>query len=342
MGLSSLLTTTGAGKTDLLVYASVLDTDLNFLHPQPLAGGRSVTVKLTNSNPEVGTIPASSITLTGGSASSTIEFHPRAPGQTILALGAPHGFTVPSQFSQVAASVVLPGLAISDDISIGYNLQTGGALSLGERAPAGGMTVTLTSANPDKMLLSRSPSEPGSGCIHLTIAAGGVNASYFLQSLATSGAVTYSAEAPGFRSRTATVALTPSGLVIGGPQGPPDEAELLAKEIAEGPHGFVTSLQADPTVVAAYTVQLDPITHRGADLTVQPVRAGATIQAVLRNTNSLIGTVKATAMTITGGSYSAVTYFTPLSAGNTTISIETPSGYTKPANSTSLTVTVKD
>jgi hypothetical protein len=342
MGLSSLLTTTGAGKTDLLIHPAVLDTELNFLHPQPLAGGRSVTLKLTNSNPQVGTIPASSITLPGGSASSTIEFHPLAPGQTVLALSIPHGFAVPSQFSQVAATVVLPGMAISDDMAIGYNLQTGGALSLGEPAPAGGVTVTLTSSNPDKMLLSKSRSEPGSDRIHLSIPAGGVNASYFLQSLAGSGTVTYSAEASGFRSRTATVALTPSGLVIGGPQGPPDEAELLVKEIAEGPHGFVASLEAGPTVVTAYTVQLDPVTHRGADLTVQPVRPGAAIQAVLRNSNPLVGTVKAMAMTITGDSSSAVTHFAPSNAGSTTISIETPSGYTKAANSTSLTVTVKD
>ena len=137
--------------------------------------------------------------------------------------------------------------------------------------------------------------------------------------------------------------LTPSGLVIGGPQGPPDEAELLVKEIAEGPHGFVTSLAAPaPTIVTAYTVQLDPVTRRGADLTVQPVRAGATIQAVFTNSNPAAGTLKSMDMTIPGGSSSAVTHFTPSGLGTTVISLATPAGYTKASNSTSLTVTVKN
>ena len=172
-------------------------------------------------------------------------------------------------------------MAVTDEISIGYNLQTGGSQHLGEPAPAGGVVVTLTSNDPAKLLLSRTPDQVGSDCITIAIPAGGVGgASYFIQALAGSGEVTYTATAPGFRTRTGTVTLTPSGLVMGGPQGPPDEAELINKEIAEGPHGFVTNLaERAGTIVTVYTVQLDPKTHRGADLTVQPVRAGVTIKA---------------------------------------------------------------
>jgi hypothetical protein len=130
---------------------------------------------------------------------------------------------------------------------------------------------------------------------------------------------------------------------MGGPQGPPDEAELLSKEIAEGPHGFVSNLAGRAsTIVTVYTVQLDPATRRGADLTVQPVRAGVAIKALLTNSNPAAGTVKAAELTILSGVSSASTHFTPASVGTTVISVTTPAGHTKAANSTSLTVIVKE
>jgi hypothetical protein len=341
-GVSALTSTTGGGKVDLVVYAGLLDGGLNFVHPQPLAGGRTIHLKVTSSNPKVASVYPETITVSPGSASVPIEMHPLAPGGANISLSLPEGFTAPADFSHVPAMVITPGMALADEISLGYNLEVEGTVSLGEPAPAGGTVVTLTSSNPSKLLLSKTRSEAGTEKIRLEIPAGGVRASYHLQALAMAGTVTYSGEAPGFRARTATVTLTPSGVVIGGPQGPPDEAELLVKEIAEGPHGFVTPLKAAPTVVTVYTVQLDPTTHRGADLTVQRVRAGAAIRAVLANSNPQVGTLESMDLTIPGGSSSAVTHFVPACEGATTVTLGVPPGYTKAANSTSLSVTVKD
>ena len=106
---------------------------------------------------------------------------------------------------------------------------------------------------------------------------------------------------------------------------------------------LVTSLRDPaPTVVTAYTVQLDPVTRRGADLTVQPVRPGASIRAVLTNSNPAAGSLKAMDMTISAGSSSAVTHFAPAAVGSTIIAVTTPPGYAKAANSTALTVTVRE
>lgn len=343
MGVPTFLTTTGAAKTNLVVYSALLDSEMNFVHPQPVAGGRSVSVTVTSSNVKVGAVVPAAVTIAGGSASAGIEFRPFMAGETTLSLNVPQGFSAPAQFARVSATVMAPGMAITDDISIGHNLETGGTISLGEPAPVDGVVVTLTSNDPGKLLLSRMPDQVGSDCITIAIPAGGVNASYYLQALAGAGAVTYTAVAPGFRTRSGTVTLTPSGLVMGGPQGPPDEAELLSKEIAEGPHGFVTNLAARAsTIVTVYTVQLDPATRRGADLTVQPVRAGVGIKAVLTNSNPAAGTVKAAELTIPSGVSSASTHFTPAGVGTTVISVTTPAGSTKATNSTSLTVTVKE
>lgn len=342
MGLETLLTTTGAAKSELLLYSALLDSDLNFVHPQPVAG-RTVSVTVTSSDPKVGQVVSETVSIPAGSASAGVEFRPLTAGQTIVSLSVPQGFSPPAQFSRVAATVIAPGMAITDNISVGNNLEAGGIVSLGEPAPSGGTVVTLTSGDPDKLLVSPSAGSVGSDCIRLAIPPGGVSATYLLQALKGAGEVTYTASAPGFRSRTATITLTPSGLVMGGPQGPPDEAELLVKEIAEGPHGFVTHLEAPaPTIVNIYSVQLDPVTRRGADLTVQPVRAGQKIEAVLTNSNPSVGVLKTMNLTIPGGSSLASTYFAPAAVGVTEIAVTPPAGYTKAANSTLLTVTVKE
>jgi hypothetical protein len=343
MGTSNLRTTTGAGKVELAMYSVLLDSDLNFVHPQPVAGGLHAKVEITNSNPRVGTITPSVYTISGGSATASIEFQPLSAGETTLSASMPHGFSDSVQFRSVTVSVMTPGMGLTDEIAIGHNLQTHGTVTLGEVAGGEGVTVTLASSDPAKLLLSSSLTEVGSGKIAVKIGRGGFQGSYYLQSLAGVGTVTYKATAPGYRAREATVTLTPSGLVIGGPQGPPDEAELLSKEIAEGPHGFVTTMSApEPTVVTAFAVQLDPHTLRGADLTVQPVRAGASIKAVLTNSNPSAGKLEKSDLLITGGKSSAVTYFAPATAGSTVVSVVTPAGHTQARNSTSLSVIVKD
>jgi hypothetical protein len=341
-GVSQVRTTTGAGKQELAVYSVLLDSELNVIHPQPVASGLNVSVEITNSEKTVGSIGPSVLTIKSGAAFANMEFQPLSAGETVLSMVPPQGFSSPAQFARVAVSVSKPGMGITDEISIGQNLQAHGTLTLGEVAPSQGVTVTLTSSDPAKLLFSTSPTEPGLKQITIPISPGGFNGSYYLHALAASGHATYRATAPGFRDREATVTLTPSGLVIGGPQGPPDEAELLSKEIGEGPHGFVTNMsERDGTVVSAYSVQLDPVTLRGADLTVQAVRPGASVTVVLTNSNPAVGKLRESQLVIPPGKSSAVTYFVPAAPGMTRVAVATPDGYTQAKNSTSLSITIK-
>lgn len=341
-GLSQFRTTTGAGKQELAVYSVLLDPQLNVMHPQPVASGQSVGVEVTNSDKTIAAIEPSRLTIQSGTAHASLEFQPLSAGETVLSVTTPHGFSSPTQFATMAVTVIKPGMGLTDEISIGRDLQAHGTLTLGEVAGAQGVTVTLTSSDPTKLLLSTSPTEPGLKQITIPVPPGGFNGSFYLHALHGSGHVTYRATAPGFRDREATVALTPSGLVIGGPQGPPDEAELLNKEIAEGPHGFVTNMsERDGTVVSAYSVQLDPATLRGADLTVQAVRPGATVSVVLTNSDPAVGKLRESRLVIPPGKSSAVTYFVPGAPGMTKVAVATPDGYTQARNSTSLSITVR-
>ncbi|HXS96499.1 MAG TPA: hypothetical protein VN736_17970 [Candidatus Limnocylindrales bacterium] len=343
MGLQTLLTTTGAGKTDLIIYTALLDEAMNFVRPQPVAGGHSVTARLASSDVRLGAVSPESVTIEAGAASASAEFRPLSAGNLTISASAGANFSTPAQFGSTAVTILVPGMAITDDLSIGQDLEAHATLSLGETAPAGGVVVTITSGDPSRLLLSKAADAVGSECITASIPAGGVSASFYLQSIANSGSVTYTATAPGFRPRTATVNLTPSGVVLGGPQGPPDEAELLSKEIAEGPHGFVTRVSAQPPdPISVYAVQLDPATHRGADLTVQAVRAGAQLRMSLHNTNPSAGAPRETELTIPAGKSSVVTRFVPAGVGTTVVSVTTPAGHVEASNSTSLTISVKN
>jgi hypothetical protein len=339
MGMTEFHTTTGAHRPEIGVSTMLLDPSLDCVDFQPVAGGKSVTVEIATSNPAVGRVTLSPVTIPGGSVRAMTEFQPAGAGKTTLSARA-QGFSVPAQFATLPIVVNMPGLAITDGVYLGKNLQTGGVLSLGEPAPAGGVVVTLKSGDTQQLLLSKTHDAEGSPSITIAIPAGGVNAPYFLQGAGSSGAVTYSAVAPGYRSRQGTITLTPSGVVIGGPQGPPDEAELFNKEIAEGRHGFVTGVAESDSPVSVYTVHLHPETHRAADLTVQALRPGVSLTVELKNANPAVGALPSR-LTIASGASSAVAKFKPARPGVTEISVLTPEGFTQAGNSTALTVTVR-
>ena len=161
-----------------------------------------------------------------------------------------------------------------------------------------------------------------------------------MQALGESGSVTYQATAPGYRDRIATVTLAPSGFVLTGPEGPPDEAEILRPNDPVGPHGVISRLaETTPAIVRIYSVYLDPKTRRGAAITVQPIRAGVSATITLNNSNPAIGKAS-TVVTIPGGSDQADAEFRPLSLGSTELSVNSTEGCAKPSNATSLQVVV--
>jgi hypothetical protein len=330
-------TTTGAEPSRLTAYSALLNSSFQFVDQQLVAGGLTVNFDVRSSNTAVGTIANSPLTISGGSSSATTEFLPSGAGETILSVAAPPGFSTPAQLAAITAVVSAPGIAVSDQIAIGQDLQVGGLISLGEAAPADGLDVTLMSADPKRLLLSTSATEIGSKSISIKIPAGGSSATYYLQALGGSGIVTYTATASGFRSRTGTIGLTPSGVVIAPKEyGPPDEAELHRKEEKEVPRGFVASVSKSGTVpLVVWTVQLDPTTLRGADVTVQPLRAGRSVTVEVKCDNPAVGKV-VSPVTIVAASEHAVTDFTPTSEGSAVITALIPKGFTRPSNSTSV------
>lgn len=315
---ANFFTTSGAGNTPLTINSALLNADLTFNQIQQVRGGLTVQVPVNSSIPSVGSITVSPLVFTGGEASGTTQFDPASDGNTTISIGVPTGFSTPAQYQSLVASVNTPGLSITDDTPIGKNLQSGGTLLLGQPAPVGGVVVTLTSLS-GQLRLSTTETGAGSSSITLTIPSGENNAQYFLQSLGDTGTASYTASASGYQTKTASVPLYPSGVVITGPFGLGNP--LLA------------SLSGGPRVVTLFTAILNPGSR--AYLANQPLAGGLSLSVALNNSNPAVGTVT-TPVAITGGSESGTAQFTPLSVGTTNISVVTPTGYSTPSQFTTL------
>lgn len=337
-------TTTPNTSSKMTIYSALIDAEGKFVSQQAIAGGYDAKISILSSDPKVGGIPEQVLTMPSGDSSLFAEFKPNGTvGTTVLTVKMPAGFTQPKQYAMVKALVELPGMALTGDISLGKDLQVPSFILLGEAAPAKGVDVTLTSSDPKALVLSASFDKLGAGKVTIHVPAGEMRVPYFIQGLADSGTVTHTASAPGYRNRVAPVYMAPSGImVVYSPYGPPDEAEVLRAKATRDPRAFTVSLaDRNPTHLTLWTVYLDPKTRRGADITAQRLRPGVTATVNLSSTDPTIAKVAST-VTLTGPSEWAMTEFVPLRAGQTTISVDTPAGFTTPSNAITVSATVKN
>jgi len=337
------ITTTGAPPRKITIASARLDASRKFAEEQAVAGGLSVPLAMVNSTPSAGGLEEAPGAIPGGQSSIAVHFRPRAEGETTISVKVPAGFTMPEEMGDVTASVRMPGLAISDQMFLGQNLQVGGVLNVGELPPAGGVLITLTSSDPEKLLLSDSSTVLGSKSVQIRMKENTTFAEYFLQALGKSGTASYTASAPGYKTRTAIITLAPSGVIVTPiSQGPPDEAQVLRPKDSDGGtyRMSIDLAKGKPMQFVVWTAQLDPATHHSADITVQALRPGVTLTIPLRNSNPAVGTV-GTEVVIPAGQDHIIADFTPLAAGSTEISVQTPKDFTPSANSTAVAVFVR-
>ncbi len=229
---------------------------------------------------------------------------------------------------------ILPTIHLGS-ATVGKNLQQLATGYLTVKAPAGGLSVTITSSDSSKLLLEPYASDPsgtgqGGGSFTATIPANkgllgdfGFPA-FWIQTLASSGTPTITVSAPGYQSAVATVTLTPSGFVLNGPSG-------------TGAN-FSTTLGTDKSLNVS-VVQLDA--SRNIIANNQPLRGGLSANLTVNSGTTDVGTIvdNPAAVPAGSGSSSSVT-FQPAAIGTSQVSITQPSGFTQPITGTGMTATV--
>ena len=248
----------------------------------------------------------------------------------------PAGYASPTNGASLTATVNQPALTLLSSTTIGKNLEVLLTGSTTAPAPQGGLTVTITSSNPQALLLSSADrNDPngdpngtrvGSGSITVTVPAGQGTQSigfpnFWAQALASSGTVTLTATAPGFTSSTITITLAPSGFVISSGNG-----------IGADFGGVLMFGDIGLTVSA---VLLDPATSAPTTIS-QLVRAGMSATITVATDNPSVGTITNSPITIGAGASSAGVTFHPTGSGQTTVTITTPGGFTTPSGGTQV------
>ena len=339
-------TTTTSADTTLTVSAVALDpVTLNdvdlpygcYPNPLPLRPGVTASIAVTSSSPAVGSITTTPLAFNPGDQSQTTAFHPLSVGSSTVSISTPAGFSTPADYQQLSASVSNGTFNLSAD-NIGKNLETQVALSLTTMAPSGGLTVTLTSGDASKLLLSTDPTVAGSSTVSVSISpdSGASTTPIYAQALVGSGTVTLTASAPGFDSASYTATLVPSGFVIGVPSC-----------IATG--SFSTTPLNPDTGLAVYATALDPSTLNDVDVSqgcyqvAEGIRPGiGSVSVDVISGNASAGSITTSPVIFNAGDSSQSTNFHPLSNGTSLITMGTPSmaGFSTPSNYQQVTATV--
>src|SRR5262249_16517640 len=251
------------------------------------AGFPGTTVSLASTTPGVGTIVAPTVPFAAGdSCQSTAAFHPAGAGMTTLRItGTPSGFATPADSQQITATVTGPVLFLGvGSPLLGKNLETSGSVSLEVAAPAGGVSITVTSADESRVLLSTDFTAPGTKSITLPVAEGAASANFYIHALQASGGGPITATEATSRytpAAPATVTLVPSGFIISGSD-------------------FSTTTQSADTTLSVCVVQLDPTTlNTTAGGTLRAGFPGTTVS--LASTTPGVGTIVAPTVPFAAG-----------------------------------------
>lgn len=283
---------------------------------QPVRGGGAYDVAVASSDSTIGTV--ASVHFGGGDTTQATAFHPIAGGTTTLTVQQPAGFATPASGAQIAATVTAPAMSISD-VTVGQNLEVSESSSLAQPAPAGGVTVTVTSADPSLVLVATSATAAGTPILQLSVPAGSSTIpAFFVQSLGGTGTVGITAAAPGFTAQMANVTLAPAALFF------------LNGNIS------TTTLSTNTTL----TVTSALIAANGGRGPAQAVRGGAGVDVAVSTSNPTVGTITVSPVHVSGGATSGTTAFHPVGTGSATLAISEPSGFSTPTVGASITATV--
>jgi hypothetical protein len=309
--------TFAANRSIGIAPARLNPTTLNWAQNQPLRGGLSVTVSLTNSTPAVGVLTASSLTFTAGLTSLTTAFDPLAQGETTIAVTAPAGFSTPTNFREITATVTAPAITFSD-VTVGEDLQVQRTISL-QDAPPSPVTVTVTVLAPQTATLTSDATIAGVQTLEFANVTTTNVGTVWVQGRQL-GTTTINAMATGYNSETASVEVRPSGFII------------------DFPGDFAITVGAADRLIQIAPAMLDPVTLNWQAN--QSLRGGLSVDVTVQSSNPAIGTITVSPLSFALGAASRQTAFHAVGAGTSTISVVTPAGFEVPSNFRQIMATV--
>jgi hypothetical protein len=312
------------GSATLTVSSARLDASGNFVTVQQVRGlnvngtppASTPTVSLSV-NSSVGVVSPSSLAFAGGTDSMSTQFTAsgNANAQGPVTANQPPGFSIPANgANQVNVTVTIPTLTCTSSVAVAFNLATQASCFISVGAAPVDEAITLTSNSPGALLLSPNLLTPGAASITVTIRQGFMStAPFYLIGAANSGTATYNATSA-LGNYSATVTLLRSGFVL---------------SAGAGAGGTFSATFPGPDVsISVIPVSLD---GSGSPLLAGQLAPGISASVNVSSSNTSVGTIVGSPVTLNGGDTQGVVTFHPTAAGTTNISASA-SGYTTPSS----------
>ncbi|MHB9036850.1 MAG: beta strand repeat-containing protein [Armatimonadota bacterium] len=303
------------------VNAARLTTDGQYAQLQTLRGGiGAVSVPVSISDAQVATITESPVVFNSGQSTATTYLNPNeaGPGGTaVITVEAPVGFAVPANNTHIDVTVSKPDITASG-VTVGKFLQTGGSFQLTAVPPAP-VDVTVTVDSDTIATVAKNSNEAGSKTITFTGVSNTSTRAFYVQGVSV-GSTQLTIEAAGYNSKTVTVTVDKSGFKI------------------NSPTGINTSATAANTTIEIVSGRLN---SSDSFIEIQPLAAGiGNINVLVTSSNTAVGTIVTSPVVFNANESLKTTAFDPAAAGNTTISIGTPTNFTTPSTSQSISANV--
>jgi hypothetical protein len=153
----------------------------------------------TIANTAIATVSPAQSVVSAGISEIDLKLQPVAIGSTNLAISVPDPYLAPA-----AIPITVQGgfLAVNGPTILGKDLQA--AFTLSSQT-----TVTVTSSDPSRLLVSASATQPGAASVVAT------QGTFYAQGLADSGSVTITVSASGFQIAPSPITLAPATVVFG-------------------------------------------------------------------------------------------------------------------------------
>lgn len=315
-------TTSFSDTTTLYVYPFLLDgnnAEASYPSYTLSPGVGPVTVSISDSNTAVGTISANSLVFTSADQQNyqQFTFQPVSAGTANITLGSAAGFTTPSNYQQVVATVTAPAISVGNQTT-GVHLQNSLGISL-PVAPPSGRSVTVTSSAPGVLLLSKDNVTPGTASVTFANVTTSYVGQIYLQGQS-AGTATLTETANGYTPGTSSVTVYHSGFGF-----------------FPGNGTFSTTTFSPANTLTVESLLLDANNdYAGNSLPLSPGVGPVTVS--IADSNTSVGTISSNALVFnTNDGYHNFT-FQPVAAGTANLTITQPAGFTSPKATSSAGV----
>jgi len=268
--------------------------------------GVTIPVSVTSSDSTIVSVSTPQVVFSGGMTQSTVTYVPQKAGSATLSLGVPAGYASPGKNGQLAIDVIGAQITFGQNVTVGRDLQM--AVNLGANGTTKPSTVTVTSSDPTRLLVSADGRSAGQASVNVTFGSNGSGLMY-LQGLTDNGTVNVSASAPTYQTGTAPVTLAPSAAVFTYPSQGNTQFNLASN----------APLQQPQVVLAP----LDPVTLRPNGQ--QLPRPGANVATTVTSSNPTALAVDSPAINFAVPDPSNAPQFSaslqPLAAGTAIVSL---------------------